>query len=456
MSHVISWRPPLALAACYCSLAAAALLACPAPAAGAEWFVRAGAAGAGTRSAPFGRIQSAIEAARPGDVVSVLPGTYAETLHTVRDATADRRIVVRALEGRGSVLVTAPRTLLTVAHAHHEVRGFVLDAQYAAADVVVVQTPGHHFTLRDTEVRRTSRDAIDIAAPDDVLVEGSLLHHALNAAGGRRDAHGIAAGAVRRLTIRDTEIHTFSGDAIQVDPGRAAPGWNDVTIERCRLWLGPLPGPENGFAAGVVPGENALDTKAASTLPRARLVVRDTVAFGFRAGLIGNMAAFNLKENIDATLDGVTVYDSEIGFRIRGAGGDRAGALVSVRNAVVHDTAAAFRYEEAIENLRIWNTTIGRDVHRAFVAAAARRPGLDVRNLLILALALPAEASHGSNRAAGPDAFTDVSVHDYTLRAGSPAIDAGVAIPEVPADRRGVRRPQRGAWDVGAYEFTRR
>lgn len=431
-------------------------MVCPGPAVAAEWFVRAGAAGQGSRSAPFGRIQSAIEAARPGDVVSVLPGTYAESLRTVRDGTADRRILVRAVEGRGSVLLTAPRTLLTVAHAHHEVRGFVLDAQYAAADVVVVRTPGHHFALRDTEVRRTSRDAIDIAAPDDVLVEGSLLHHALNAAGGRRDAHGIAAGAVRRLTIRDTEIHTFSGDAIQVDPGRAAPGWNDVTIERCRLWLGPLPNPENGFAAGVVPGENALDTKAASSLPRARLVVRDTVAFGFRAGLIGNMAAFNLKENIDATLDGVTVYDSEIGFRVRGAGGDRAGALVSVRNAVVYGTAAAFRYEEAIENLRVWNTTIGRDVRRAFVAAAARRPGLDVRNLLVLASALPAEASHRSNRAARPDAFTDVTVHDYTLRRGSPAIDSGVAIPEVSTDRRGVRRPQHAAWDVGAYEFTRR
>jgi hypothetical protein len=226
-----------------------------------------------------------------------------------------------------------------------------------------------------------------------------------------------------------------------------------VTIERCRFWLRPLAQAEAGFAAGVVPGENALDTKAGASLPRARISVRDTVAFGFRDGLIGNMAAFNLKENIDATLDGITVYDSEIAFRVRGAGADRAGALVNVRNAVVHSTTIAFRYEERIENLRIWNTTIGRDVAQPFARAEAPADALDVRNLLVLAPALPPEAAHPSNLATGPGAFTDASIHDYTLREGAKAIDSGVPLPEVQTDRRGVRRPQNGSWDVGAYEF---
>ena len=79
------------------------------------------------------------------------------------------------------------------------------------------------FILRNTEVRSTSRDAVDIGAPQDVLIEGSLIHHALNAADGRTDAHGIVAGAARRLTIRNTEVHTFSGDAFQIDPGAPRP-----------------------------------------------------------------------------------------------------------------------------------------------------------------------------------------------------------------------------------------
>ena len=74
-----------------------------------------------------------------------------------------------------------------------------------------------------------------------------------------------------------------------------------------------------------MPGENAIDTKAASTNLRSRLIVRDTIASGFRAGLISNMAAFNFKEYVDVTVDGVTVSDSEIAFRLRGpATGARA------------------------------------------------------------------------------------------------------------------------------------
>lgn len=43
---------------------------------------------------------------------------------------------------------------------------------------------------------------------------------------------------------------------------------------------------------------------------------------------------------------------------------------------------------------------------------------------------------------------------DFTLRADSPAIDAGVPIPGVSTDARGTIRPQGAAIDLGAYEFS--
>jgi hypothetical protein len=431
-------------------------LAVPARATATEWFVQPRGAGNGTRIAPFATVQDGLNAAQPGDVVSVLPGTYPEALVTVRNGTPGKPIRVRAIEGRGSVLVTTRHTVLTVRHAHHEVDGLVIDAQYAAADAVSVRTGGHYFVLRNAEVRRTTNDAIDLGAPADVLIEHSLIHHALNATGGRTDAHGIVAGAVRRLTIRGVEIHTFSGDAFQVDPGRARPGWNDVLIEGCRFWLQPLTTPANGFPVGVVTGENGVDTKAAGGLPRARLVIRDTVAFGFQNGLIGNMAAFNLKENIDATVDRVTVYDSEIAFRVRGAGTDRTGALVGIRNTVVYDARTAFRYEDDIDRFRVWNSTIGGGVERVFRAASARATGMNVRNLLVLGSTLPAEASHSSNLAGGRQFFTNAAAHDYTLVKGARAIDSGVHLPGMVWDRQGTARPQGRAVDVGAYEFPQR
>lgn len=351
--------------------------------------------------------------------------------------------------------MTTPGRVLTVGHAYLTIDSLVLDGQYGRSDLIRVNATGQGFTLRNSEVRRTTLDAIDIGAAADVLIEGSLIHHALNAARGRTDAHGVVAGAVRRLTIRNTEIHTFSGDGVQVDPGRAAPGWSDVLIEGCRIWLAPLPEAENGFAAGAVPGENAVDTKSAAGFARAKMVIKDVQAFGFRGGFIPNMAAFNLKENIDALVDGATVYDSEIAFRLRGPGPSRSGAAVNVQNAVVYNTAYAFRYEDNIEDLRIWNVTIGGGVSRPFEAASSAASALDVRNLLLLGGALPVHAAGSSNLAVRSAAFVNATAHNYRLAAGSPAIDRGVSISSVTTDRLGTARPQGTAYDIGAYERSR-
>ena len=424
---------------------------CVTSVAAAEWFVAAGARGDGKASAPFGLIQDALAAAQPGDVVTVRPGTYRERLATVRHGTANLPITLRSADGRGSVVVRAVGRVLTVDHAYFTVDGLVLDGEYGASDTVRVSGAAHYLTLRHTEVRRSAHDLIDMAGPRGVLIEQCLIHHALNAGGGRTDAHGIAAGPVQQLTIRDTDIHTFSGDGVQVDPGRSAPGWNDVRLDGVRIWLEPLAADENGFPAGTVPGENAIDTKAAATLKRARLTIRNVTAWGFQNGLITNMAAFNLKEHIDATLDGVTVFDSQIAFRLRGGGRTGPGAWVTVTNAVVHSVLTAYRYEDDIQRLHIWNNTVGRNVTRVFQAALSNREGLDVRNLLMMD-GRPREAVDPSNLVATDHWFVDASRHDYRLVADAPAIDAGVTVPDVAIDRDGVNRPVGRAHDVGAYE----
>ena len=430
------------------ALAALALLGLAAAAHAGDLFVAPGGVGNGSGSFPFGRIQDALNAARAGDVITVAPGTYNETLLTVRNGAAAAPITLRAATPRTAVVTRAGR-VLTVGHSYLIVDGLVFDGQYGDDDAVRVTGSGDFLLLRNSEVRRSTKDLIDMGNPEGVVIEGCLLHHALNAADGRTDAHAVAAGAVRNLTIRDTEIHTFSGDGLQVDPGRAAPGWDLVTVERSKIWLAPLPAPENGFAAGAVPGENAIDTKAAATSVRSRLVIRDTIATGFRGGL-RNMAAFNLKEHVDVVVDGVTVFDSEIAFRLRGPA---TGARVLVQNAVVHDVATAFRYEDNIQDLRIWNSTVGRNVTRAFQAASAPSAALDVRNLLSIP-ALTPEARASSNLRVTTAAFVNAGAHDYHLAAGSPAIDMGERLTGVTADRDGVQRPQAGAHDIGAYEVA--
>jgi hypothetical protein len=225
-----------------------------------------------------------------------------------------------------------------------------------------------------------------------------------------------------------------------------------VLIEGCRLWLAPLAQAENGFPAGTVTGENAVDTKVAAASPRARITIRDTQAWGFGGGLIRQQAAFNLKERIDATVDRVTVWSSATAFRLRGSSDDQDGAWVRVQNAVLHDVAVGIRYEDDIRQLRVWNTTFGRNVARPFEDASSTRVSLDVRNVAVLGRELPREAAGPSNVAAGADAFIDATAHDYHATASSPLVDAGVAIGEVGDDRDGAGRPHGRAYDAGAYE----
>jgi hypothetical protein len=305
------------------------------------------------------------------------------------------------------------------------------------------------------EIRQSSRDCVNIGAAVDVRIEDSLIHHCLNATAGRTDAHGIAAGAVRGLIVRDTEIHTFSGDAIQMNrTGLAhAPGWDDVRIERCRLWLAPLTAAANGFPAGSVTGENAVDTKVAPSSPRARITIRDTEAWGFGGSVIRQQAAFNLKENIDATLDGVTVWNSEIAFRLRGSSTGPDGAWVRIQNAVLHDVNVGVRYEDDIQRLRVWNTTFGLRVARPFEEAESVRGKPDVRNVVLLGSGLPSEAAGGSNLAVGRESFISAETHDYRLTRDSPAIDGGTTIADVTTDRTGRSRPQGSAYDIGAHEW---
>jgi hypothetical protein len=433
------------------------VLTLPAPAFGRDWFVAIGGAGNGTAQSPFGSVQAAVDAAQPGDTVRVRAGTYTESVTTVRSGSAGAPITLRGETSGGLVLVTTRGTVLQIDHSFIVVEQMIFDAAYAPRSVVEIGTGTQSVVLRGVQVRRSGRDCVDIGAAVNVLIEDSLIHRCLNSAGGRTDAHGIVAGAVQGLTIRGTEIHSFSGDAIQLNRTgtRHAPGWNDVLIERCRLWLAPLADTENGFRAGTVPGENALDTKVAPQSPRARITIRDTQAWGFTNGMINLQAAFNLKENIDATVDRVTVWDSTIAFRLRGSNAGDSGAWVRIQNAVVYGVEVGIRYEDSIRRLRVWNTTFGRNVALPFDEELAGRSNPDVRNVVFLQAALPAEATGGPNLAVNHEAFVNAADDDYRLASHSPLIDAGTTIQDVTTDRAGLGRPQGRAYDIGAFELLK-
>ncbi len=441
-------RPRIAAIA----LAIAGTAALPSTAAAADLYVDAMAAagGDGSQGNPFTQVQDALDVAVASDVVHVLPGTYAP-IATVADGTPDAPITVVG-EPAGDAIIQGNGTTLEAHHLYQTFSGLVFDCGYGPGDDCIDGNGADFLELLDVEVRRSGADCIDLHTVQGVLIANSSIHHCVGTDEGViADGHGVTGDSVFDLEIRDTEMYLFSGDAVQMSPPRLA--WDNLSIRRCTLWIGVLDEDAGIIRAGVVIGENALDTKVGDPLNGSgefpRVVVEDTVAYGFR-DFQTNQAAFNLKERVDVLIDRVTVYDSELAFRMRGPD-----AVLRVQTAVVYDVDAMVRYEDGLTGAQILATTVGGLVGEAFAdGGGADVADFTVENLLVLGDAVPEFAAAGmANLAVGSDAFVDAAGHDYRLADGSAPIDAGVMLDGITLDRDGNFRPGGGGFDVGAFEW---
>ena len=121
--------------------------------------------------------------------------------------------------------------------------------------------------------------------------------------------------------VRNTRIHDVTGDGIQLDAGRAGGSW-DLRLEDVDI---------------SDTGEDGIDTKTGGT---GQLTVVGGAYRGFRNKT--NSAAFNLKESVTVTVDGVTVSDANIGFRLRHP------ADVRLSNVSISNSDRGIRYEDGI------------------------------------------------------------------------------------------------------------
>lgn len=234
---------------------------------------------------------------------------------------------------------------------------FLVDAQGAGGNIVKVTVD--NVTIRNCEIRNATGNAIGVFGTQ-VVIENCLIHHLLQGSFKQQeDAHGVT-GRWGDVTIRNCDISYVSGDCVQFDPDRKSQG--SVVIEDCHLWTGPLPAAALGFQAGERPGENAVDTKTKPDGERCKLTIRNCYMHGWnQPAQIGNVAALNLKENVDAEIAHCVFSDNEIAFRVRGPG-TRGGASVSINACAVYDTQVAVRAEDKIEQLKTSGLAFGKGV----------------------------------------------------------------------------------------------
>jgi hypothetical protein len=261
----------------------------------------------------------------------------------------------------------------------------IVDGEWIDQDLVRILADD--VVLRNCTVRNGLRDAVEVYARN-VRIENCHIHHVLNSTfHQQKDAHGIT-GRPLNLVIRNTEISHVSGDAIQFDPSRKDQPypWDDVLVENSFLWTGPLDADYAGFKKGERPGENAFDSKVHPEAPRARIVFRNTLFKGWGHGQIGNGAALNFKEKIQATVEDSVLVENDIGFRCRGTLGS---AWVTVKNVSAYDTTRVFRLEHHVQNIKISGLALGDGIGQTFDNAPGPGEGFEHEKTPRNALKLP-------------------------------------------------------------------
>jgi hypothetical protein len=252
----------------------------------------------------------------------------------------------------------------------------LVDGEWIDEDLVRVRADG--VGLRNCTIRHGRRDALEIYGRN-VRVENCHIHHVLKGtyrAEHNEDAHGIT-GRPLNLTVRNTEISHVSGDALQFDPSRRSEPypWDNVLVEGCFLWTGPLDADYALWKRGERPGENAFDSKTFTGEPRqSRVTFRNCLVKGWGHGAISNGAAFNLKEKVQAVVDNCVFVENDIAFRCRGSLGS---AWVTVRNCTVYQTSRVFRLEHNVQNMKIFHLALGEGVDKKFDMAPGPGEGFE-------------------------------------------------------------------------------
>jgi len=408
----------------------------------------------GAPGRPLASVVEAVKRAAAGTTIIVHAGTY-------------RVDELLRLENENVRIVGQGQPPPVIEHGDYEGKLFdvvargarfenlVLDGRFATkARAIKGGREAHQLVVRNCEIKNFTRHAVDLDGADCV-VENCHIHHILWWNEGERDdAHGIVCMFASNLLVRNCNVHHVSGDCFQCDRGK----WQDLRIEDCEFWDGPLEADMAGFKKGDLAAENAVDTKLGMAKPRGRLVLKNSKFHGFRTKFIPVAAALNLKENIDVVVDGCEIRDSHVALRLRG---HSKGAVMwpTIVNCVIRDCDLAVRHEDRLGNFRFAHNTIDSCV-QIFARYPPRLPPGDhwivANNLFLGAAALPEGAAGATNRALSADGLVDpkslipLSAARIT---GAPVEDAlpGWYAGALAFDRMGATR-SKTAPTMGAFE----
>jgi parallel beta-helix repeat protein len=378
----------------------------------------------GTLGSPWATLQHAADVIQPGDTVLVRAGSYAGAQFTT-SGTAALPIVVQAFPGEEVEIVadnpSTPDGINLEGASYMTVAGFRVDGRTRAGIRAVLC---EHVTIRDNRTDANGRWGIFTGFCDDLLIEGNVTTNSF-------DEHGIyVSNSGDRPMIRGNLIFGNNANGIHMN-GDVSQGGDgvirDAVVENNVIYDNGVAGGSgincDGVQDSILRNNLIFDTHASGiSLYRidggqpstGNKVYNNTVlvASDGRWGL-------NVRDGSSGNLVRNNVFYSDHSFR-----GAMSISMDSLPGFSSDSNAVEDRFTlddgDSVLTLAQWRTQTGQDADSFATTPAAL--------------------------------FVDLAGDDYHPRDGSPLLDAGETLAEVPTDLEGTSRPLGPAYDVGAYE----
>ena len=456
--------------------------------------------GPGTSGEPWATLQKAADSVGPGSTVYVRGGTYAQRVDVNVSGAPEQPITFEPAPGESVVLdgssLDVPdeqSALITIdSQRYVTIRGFDLTG-YTSAE------SGH-----------VPIGILVTGAADHIRLEGNAVHDLGTTFDGRNggDAHGIGVfGTASDHSISDVEI-------VGNELANLTLGSSEALVVNGNVTSFLIEGNEvhdtNNIGIDVIGFEG---TASDPTVDQARdgIVRGNTV---WNVDSYGNPAyghdrsadGIYVDGGRDVLIEGNVVHDVNIGLEIASEHGGRSARNVTARNNVIYDATAIGiaiggydpRRGSTEDCVIVNNTVVNTDgvellvqfdtkgnviennvivagPQHAFVENAYRENVDNVvdHNLYSSVDGSPsgtwswkgrgygdfdtwaAESGNDRHSSFADPMFTDAAAGDFTIAAGSPAVDAGAFLPSSgTTDAAGQPRAQAGGIDIGAFEVA--
>jgi parallel beta-helix repeat protein len=393
----------------------------------------------GTSESPWATLQHAVDTIAPGDTILVTTGTYVGCRIGIPGGPSSPK-TLKAAPG-AAVLINAPGS----DNKHDsviEVENFSLTmSDWVIAGLEVANSPKYGIDVRVTDritvqgnhVHNSALTGIFTAFSDYVLIQNNEIDH--NAEHGIYQSNSSTYPTIRSNNSHDNAssgIH-MNGDITEDPPTGQPTGLVQyATVEGNTIWNNGTAGGSgincdgvddslisnnllyNNYASGIslyaIDGahgssNNKVYNNTIVMAPNSRFVINIPNDGVGKKAPVGNIIENNILYTPDASEGSVLIATASVaGFH-------------SDYNVVVNRFST--NNDTSVISLAKWQAH-GYDLHSI--------------------ISTPAQL------------FVDPAVNNYQLKPGSPAINAGTTLSDVPTDILGVKRPQGAGYDIGCYE----